>query len=138
MYPQIQRVNADVRAIGDALLNTQSIAVYESGLLSGGGIPVPQTGRVFLENNANVTIGEFSIPVVPNSSSATRFLVMIASRNADNPVSATVTFVAAGVRKLDKASGAWSAVGPVPSLRTIKTEVILAPGDAELFSVLVR
>lgn len=135
LYPEVRRVNADVRALGSRLLNAQSIAVYESGPLAAGGVPVPQNGRVLLGDAANVTIGEFSIPVDPNSSSATQFLVMIASRDADKSVSATVTFVATTVRQLDKATGAWKADGPIAAFGTVKIDVVLAPGDAELFLV---
>jgi hypothetical protein len=59
---------------------------------------------------------------------------LLASRNADNAISATVEFSALSVKKLDKTSGTWNPVGP--ALGPVETEVILAPGDAELFSVL--
>jgi hypothetical protein len=132
-YPEIQRVNADVRAIGNYLLDARNIAVFESGVLSGGGTPPPVNGLVRLKSPADVTIGEFSIEAVPGSSSATRFLVMLANRNADNAVSAKVEFSALNVQKLDRTSDTWNPVGL--ALGPVETEVILAPGDGELFSV---
>lgn len=134
LYPEVQRVNADVRTVGGHLLNAQSIAVYESDpVTGGGGMLAPKTGRVVLENAANVTIGMFSVPVLPKSSSAITFLVMIASRDADHPVVAKLTFVAFAVRMLDKASGVWKAVGIAAGPKAWDVEILLAPGDAELF-----
>ena len=135
LYPQVQRVNADVRAVGAHLLNARSISVYESGPLSGGGVPVPQSGPIRMQGSADVTIGHFSIPAVPNSSSATESLVLVASRDAANPVSASITFVAVNVRRLERASGAWSNVGTAAGSNSIRVDLQLAAGEAELLRV---
>jgi hypothetical protein len=135
-YAQVQRVNADLRAIGKYLLGARSIAVYETGLNSNGGTPVPSNGLVQLQNAADVTIGVFSVGAVPSSSSANRALVMLASRDAASTVSARLKLAAASVQKLDKKTGSWGAAGSSSASGAfIEMEVVLEPGDGELLSV---
>jgi hypothetical protein len=133
IYDAVRRVNHDVRVMGKALLNAPSTAVYESGLHADGGTLPPANGIVQLTSPADVTIGMFSVPTVPNSSSATKALVMLANRNAKATTFAPLKFLGMA-KKLNKATGMFEPWLP-PKGKGPGVE--LGPGDGELFQLFI-
>ena len=121
-YDEVKSINADVRAIGKYLLPAKSLMVYENGVLPLGGTPVPAGAPVTFAGTAPITVGIFG--------KSPYAYVLLANRNYQENTSTFAKFQAAGLMRLDKATGSWVDVSL--SERGL-TQVTLSPGDAELY-----
>src|SRR5262249_32663891 len=124
-YPEVQQINADVKAIGRYLLNAESSYVFENGTLPLGGSGPPVDSNVFVAGTANITVGVFTQPPFE--------LALLASRDYSNSVSANVSFKALALQHFDRASGGWFDLNP-----SLAVLVQIAAGDAELYRYIAK
>jgi hypothetical protein len=124
-YEEVRRINADVRAIGRYLLPARSTNVYENGTLPLGGTPPPPNATVTFDGTAPITVGLFD--------DSPYTYALLANRDYRNTTSTSAIFRTAGLMRLDKATGGWM---DVDLSGEQSTQILLAPGDAELYRLI--
>jgi hypothetical protein len=125
-YAGVTRINRDVRTVGKYLLSARSVMVYDGATPPTTGLRAPPPeAPVTLAYPAAVTVGVFT--------DATNTYALLANRDYRDGTVGPAMFRAATVRQLDKKTGAWIDVGPD---EYGSTELSLAPGDAELYSLI--
>jgi hypothetical protein len=127
-YPEVERVNAEVRAFGQVLASARSRRVFHNGPLAPAAVPRPPRASIYLPTRAPITIGLFD--------SARHSYALLANRNYRAPVSttATLSFGSRLPERFDRASRRWIPVRPVGRhAHTVTLRLKLAPGAGALF-----
>jgi hypothetical protein len=129
-YAEVQRVNAEVRAFGQALVSAKSRAVFHNGPLAQGALMRPPRASIYFPSRAAITTGLFD--------SARYRYAMLANRNYRAPVStaAVLSFGTSRPQKLDPASGRWLSVHAVRGqAHSVTIRVTLRPAGGALFRI---
>jgi hypothetical protein len=129
-YAEVQRVNVEVRAFGQALASAKSQAVFHNGPLAPGASMRRPRASIYLPGRAPITTGLFD--------SASYRYAMLASRDHRAPVSpaAVLSFGASRPQRLDPASGRWLSVRPVRvRAHSATIRLTLRPSGGALFRI---
>jgi hypothetical protein len=127
-YGQVQRINHDLKLIGDYLINMQYLGTFHSGEVPKGAQAQFDGSQLAVDGTPSVTIGLFRTDKA--------LFALIANRDykAKTPVNVKLTGgTGQNAFQLDKATGKWlefkSGKEKMPERRVSLT---IAPGDAEL------
>ena len=106
-YPEVRRVNSQVRGFGQQLASAKSTSVFHNGPLAAGAVTRPSRAAVYFPSRAAITVGLFA--------SAGYRYAMLANRDYRSAVStrAVLSFGARLPERFDLASGRWVRVRPV-------------------------
>jgi len=127
-YPEVRRVNSQVRAFGQELASARSQDVFHNGPLAAGALPRPPRASIYFPSSAAITTGLFD--------SAGYRYAMLANRDYRATVSTAMvlTFGASRPEQFDLASGRWVRVRPVRErAHSLTIRLTLLPAAGALF-----
>ncbi|HEY7147909.1 MAG TPA: hypothetical protein VH420_00545 [Gaiellaceae bacterium] len=127
-YPEVRRVNRQVRAFGQALASARSRAVFHNGPLAPTAVTRPPRAPIYFPGRAPITTGLFD--------SARYRYAMLASRDYHASVSTGVvlSFGARRPQRFDSASGRWVTVRPARvRAHSLTVRLTLPPAGGALF-----
>jgi hypothetical protein len=127
-YPEVQRVNAQVRAFGQYLVPATSQEVFHNGPLAIATVPRPPGASIYFPSSAAITTGLFD--------SVDYSYTMLANRDYRATVStpAVLSFGTSRPEQLDLSSGQWVPVNPVRAQEhSLTINITLAPAAGALF-----
>jgi hypothetical protein len=121
-------LNHEIVRFGPALMELNSVGVYQTAPLPYGAEGVPTGAPVQIKGK-----GEFVLGLFGKDSQPTAF--MIVNRNYKQPIKATAVVSIPGrtLQELDRRSGLWVRRQSLHGKRILKLK--LAPGDGRLFHV---
>ena len=119
-------LNREINGLGPALMELDSIGVYQTAPLPLGAEAIPDHAPVWITSPGGFVLGLFG-----NGGRPTAF--MIVNRDYSHSAEATVNVALAGRRlqELDRQSGKWREDYTLDGSRTMKLQ--LDPGDGRLF-----
>ena len=127
-YPEVQRVNSQVRAFGQQLASARSQDVFHNGPLAPGAVTRPPRASIYIPSSAPITAGLFD--------SADYRYAMLANRDYSATVStaAVLTFGASRPQRLDVSSGRWVTVRAIrKQTHSVTVRLTLVPAGGALF-----
>ena len=127
-YPEVRRVNSQVRGFGQQLASAKSTSVFHNGPLAAGAVTRPSRAAVYFPSRAAITVGLFA--------SAGYRYAMLANRDYRSAVStrAVLSFGARLPERFDLASGRWVRVRPVRlQAHSVTVRLNLGPAAGALF-----
>jgi hypothetical protein len=127
-YAEVRRVNAEVRAFGQALASARSQRVFHNGRLAPSAVPRPPRAPIYFPGRAPITTGLFD--------SARYRYALLGNRNYRARVSTAVvlSFGARPPERFDRASGRWVRVRPIRRHgHSITVRLTLSPAAGALF-----
>jgi hypothetical protein len=127
-YPEVQRVNSQVRAFAQALGSARSQSVFHNGPLAPSTVTRVPRASVYVRGSAPITAGLFD--------SADYTYAMLANRDYHTTVStaAVLSFGASRPQRLDLSSGRWVTVRAIrKQAHSLTVSLTLPPAAGALF-----